>query len=58
MIALFTGVRISEATAIKVQDVILAENGVHYIQISASKTLAGIRNVPVCDSLIRLGFLR
>ncbi|MCS6478656.1 tyrosine-type recombinase/integrase [Burkholderia thailandensis] len=56
--ALFTGMRISEATAIKVRDVILAENGVHYIQIPASKTLAGIRNVPVCDALIRLGFLR
>ena len=56
--ALFTGMRIGEATAIKVRDVILAENGGHYIQIPASKTLAGIRNVPVCDALIRLGFLR
>lgn len=58
LVALFTGMRISEATAIKASDVKLAENGVHYIEIPASKTIAGIRNVPVCDSLIRLGFLR
>lgn len=58
LVALFTGMRISEATAIKAADVKQTEEGVHYISIPASKTVAGIRNVPVCDSLIQLGFLR
>ncbi|PXW26318.1 tyrosine-type recombinase/integrase [Paraburkholderia caballeronis] len=58
LVALFSGMRISEATAIATADVKLAENGVHYISIPDSKTAAGIRNVPVCDALISLGFLR
>ena len=58
LVALFTGMRISEATAMKVADVKQTEDGVHYISIPASKTIAGIRNVPVCDSLVRMGFLR
>jgi integrase len=58
LVALFTGLRISEATAMGSADVKLAENGVHYMSITDSKTAAGIRNVPVCDALIRLGFLR
>jgi integrase len=57
LLALYSGMRISEATAIRVKDVRLAENGVHYIHIPKSKTTAGIRNVPVCDALINLGFL-
>ncbi|UVS95757.1 hypothetical protein [Burkholderia glumae] len=58
LVALFTGMRISEATAMKVADVKQTEDGVHCISIPASKTVASIRNVPVCDSLVRLGFLR
>lgn len=56
LIGLFTGMRISEATAIKADDV-KSVAGVHYIHIPQSKTSAGIRNVPICESLLALGFL-
>lgn len=49
--------RISEATQIRCRDVILAENGVHFIHVYKSKTKGGIRKVPICDALINLGFL-
>ncbi|WP_152603282.1 MULTISPECIES: hypothetical protein [Burkholderia] len=58
LMALFTGLRISEATRIAPADVKLADNGVHYISITDGKTAAGVRNVPVCDAPIRLGVLR
>lgn len=57
LIAIHTGMRISEATAIRCQDVQQAENGVHFIFIPKSKTTAGVRNVPISDGLLNLGFL-
>lgn len=57
LIGIYTGMRISEATAIRCVDVMMAENGVHYIRVPKSKTSAGIRNVPVSDTLIKLGLL-
>ena len=57
LIGLFTGMRISEATAIRCKDVKTAPNGVHHIHVPKSKTTAGVRNVPIHDALIELGFL-
>ena len=57
LIGLFTGMRISEATAIRCKDVKTAPNGVHHIHVPKSKTTAGVRNVPIHDALIQLGFL-
>lgn len=56
LIAVYTGMRISEATAIRCDDIREA-NGVYYIHVPKSKTTAGIRNVPICDALLKLGFL-
>ncbi|MGO0789171.1 tyrosine-type recombinase/integrase [Herbaspirillum seropedicae] len=57
LLGIYTGMRISEATQIRCRDVILAENGVHFIHVYNSKTKGGIRKVPICDALINLGFL-
>lgn len=56
LIGVYTGMRISEVAAIRCADSKIA-NGVTYIQIPKSKTAAGVRNVPVCGALRRLGFL-
>lgn len=50
LVAAYTGMRISEATAIRCDDVRCA-NGVHYIHIPESKTTAGVRNAPISDAL-------
>ena len=57
LLGLFTGMRISEATAIRCKDVKIAPNGVHHIHVPKSKTTAGVRNVPIHNALIELGFL-
>ncbi|MES2316215.1 MAG: site-specific integrase [Pseudomonadota bacterium] len=56
LIALFTGMRISEVAAIRCVDVGEAL-GVYYIKIPKSKTAAGVRNVPIATALVGLGFL-
>lgn len=57
LIGIYTGMRISEVAQIRCEDVIQAENGVHYIYVYQSKTANGIRKVPICDALLQLGFL-
>lgn len=57
LLGIYSGMRIGEATQIRVQDVHLADNGVHYIHVHKSKTVGGIRNVPIAQALIDLGFL-
>lgn len=57
LLGVYSGMRIGEATQIRVQDVHLADNGVHYIHVYKSKTVGGIRNVPIAQALIDLGFL-
>lgn len=57
LVAAYTGMRISEATGIYCEDIQRADNGVDYIFVRKSKSGAGVRNVPICDTLIRLGFL-
>lgn len=58
LLGVYSGMRIGEATQIRVQDVHLADNGVHYIHVHKSKTVGGIRNVPIAQALIDLGFLQ
>lgn len=55
LIALFTGMRISEVAAIRCVDVSEAF-GVQYTNIPKSKTAAGVRNVPIASALVGLGF--
>ena len=57
LLGVYSGMRIGEATQIRVQDVYYSDNGVHYIHIYKSKTAGGIRNVPIAQALIDLGFL-
>lgn len=56
LIALYTGMRISEVTALRVED-IRTQNGAIHFRIADSKTSAGIREVPVANVLIELGLL-
>lgn len=56
LIALFTGMRISEVTALRLED-IQTKNGAINFCIADSKTSAGIREVPVANALIELGLL-
>lgn len=56
LIALFTGMRISEVTALRRQDIQTKNDSVHFC-IADSKTSAGIREVPVANALIQLGLL-
>ncbi|USX22905.1 site-specific integrase [Oxalobacteraceae bacterium OTU3REALA1] len=57
LLGVYSGMRIGEATQIRVQDVYYSDNGVHYIHVYKSKTAGGIRNVPIAQALIDLGFL-
>lgn len=47
IIGLFTGCRIGEITSLKKEQFKISENGTNYIVIRDSKTLAGIREVPL-----------
>ncbi|SHN40583.1 Integrase [Duganella sacchari] len=58
LLGVYSGMRIGEATQIRTQDVHLADNGVHYIHVYKSKTVGGIRNVPIAQALIDMGFLQ
>jgi integrase len=57
LIALYSGMRISEAAGIHVGDVHQAPGGVDIVHVRKSKTGAGIRDVPIAQPLIDLGFL-
>jgi integrase len=58
LLGIHTGMRIGEATQIRCVDVHQAPgSGLHYIHVYKSKTPGGIRNVPISDALIELGFL-
>lgn len=57
LLAVYSGMRISEATGIHCEDVKTAENGVAYVFVRKSKTGAGVRNVPISQALLDLGFL-
>ena len=57
LLALHSGMRISEATGIHCSDVLKDSDGVDYIHVRKSKTGAGVRDVPIAQALIDLGFL-
>ena len=57
LLALHSGMRISEATGIHCYDVLKDSDGVDYIHVRKSKTGAGVRDVPIAQALIDLGFL-
>lgn len=58
LLGIHTGMRISEVTQIRCVDVHHArQNRIDYIHVYKSKTPGGIRNVPISDALIGLGFL-
>jgi integrase len=57
LIALHSGMRISEATGIHCADVLKDSDGVDYIHVRKSKTGAGVRDVPIAQALINLGLL-
>jgi integrase len=57
LLGIYTGMRISEATQIRTDDVRTTPEGLHYIFVPKSKTTAGVRNVPICAALQQLGFL-
>ncbi|MBR8150493.1 phage integrase SAM-like domain-containing protein [Burkholderia vietnamiensis] len=56
MLGLFTGCRISEITSLKSDQILVSDRGVNFIRIRESKTLAGVRDIPVTQKLFDLGF--
>ena len=52
LFGIFTGCRISEITTLKKDQFKISNTGIHYITIRDSKTLAGIREVPLHPFLI------
>ena len=52
LFGILTGCRISEITTLKVNQFKVSEKGTHYITIRDSKTLAGIREVPLHPYLV------
>ncbi|KGM35323.1 DUF6538 domain-containing protein [Inquilinus limosus] len=55
-IALFSGMRVEEICALD-RDEVSEEDGVPFFDITAAKTVAGIRRVPIHSALIGLGLL-
>jgi len=56
LIALYTGMRIAEVTALRIED-IQNKNGSMHFCVTDSKTKAGVRDVPVAQALLDLGVL-
>jgi integrase len=56
LLGAFTGARLEDICSLHVDDV-REESGIHYLDIKASKTPAGVRRVPVHSQVIALGFL-
>lgn len=55
VLALLTGARVGEITSLRASD-IKSSNGIFYLKINDSKTVAGIREVPLHPYLFELGF--
>ena len=56
-ISLFSGMRQGEICELEVQDV-KRQDGIWFFDVTAAKSEAGVRRVPVHSELIRLGFLK
>ena len=57
LIGIHTGSRISGVCAIQIDDILTAPDGIHYIHFRKNKNNASIRNVPIAQTLLDLGFL-
>lgn len=57
LIGIHTGSRISGVCAIQIDDILTAPSGVHYIHFRKNKNNASVRNVPIAQTLLELGFL-
>ena len=58
LLGIYSGMRISEVTQLRAVDIHKdPQSGLDYIHVYKSKTLGGIRNFPICETLIELGFL-
>ncbi|WP_186044328.1 site-specific integrase [Burkholderia gladioli] len=55
MLGLFTGCRISEITSLKSDQFFVNDEGINFIRIRESKTLAGVRDIPISKKLFDLG---
>lgn len=51
LFAVFTGCRVDEITTLKKEDFKVDASGVNYFHVRDSKTIAGIRKVPIYDNL-------
>lgn len=51
LLTVFTGCRVDEVTTLKKEDFKVSDNGINYFHIRDSKTLAGVRKVPIYDEL-------
>lgn len=56
MLGLFSGCRISEITSLKKDQFLVSERGVNFIRIRESKTLAGVRDIPINQKIFDIGF--
>lgn len=57
LIALFHGFRLGNIVALKKEDVCRTDKGTWIFRLRTGKTMATIRPVAICDSLLLLGFL-
>ncbi len=55
MLGIFTGCRIGEITSLKSDQFYVSDEGINFIRIRESKTLAGVRDIPISKKLFDLG---
>lgn len=55
ILGIMTGCRISEITGLKAEQFKVSDQGTNYIQIFDSKTVAGVRPVPIPEKLLEFG---
>ena len=56
ILEIFTGCRVGELTALQKNQFKKSDSGVNYIQIRDSKTVAGIREIPIPNEVFEQGF--
>lgn len=56
ILEIFTGCRVGELTSLRVSQFKKSETGINYLQIRDAKTVAGIREIPIPESIFDNGF--
>lgn len=56
ILEIFTGCRVGELTNLRVSQFKKSETGINYLQIRDAKTVAGIREIPIPESIFDNGF--